>query len=116
MPKKRTEIQDAEEKFVRVIVGLHKLSQLSEANQVFHELIEGFFKVVPAPTPSQVQPFISQVIDPDDAPILASAILSGCKVLVTFNTRHYLKAAGILVMRPEVFLELMRKAIYDAVR
>jgi predicted nucleic acid-binding protein len=101
---------------VKKVLSIELVRHLPEANQVFHELIEGFFKVVPDPTPSQVQPFISQVTDPDDAPILASAILSGCKVLVTFNTRHYLKAVGILVMRPEAFLELMRKAIYDAVR
>jgi hypothetical protein len=40
MPKKRTEIQDAEEKFVRVIVGLHKLSQWAkEAGITEKELI-----------------------------------------------------------------------------
>jgi len=83
--------------------------RLNEAIQVFRELVEGFFKVVPDPTPNQVQPFMSQVTDPDDAPILAAAILSGCKVLVTFNTRHYLKAKGVLVMRPEAFLQLMEE-------
>lgn len=90
--------------------------RFSEATQVFRELVEGFFKIVPDPTPNQVQPFTSQVTDPDDAPILAAAVLSGCKVLVTFNTKHYSKATGILVMRPEAFLELIRKAICDAVR
>ena len=40
MPKKRKEIQDAEEKFVRVIVGLHKLSQwANEAGITEKELI-----------------------------------------------------------------------------
>ena len=40
MPKKRAEIQDADEKFVRVIVGLHKLSQWAkEAGITEKELI-----------------------------------------------------------------------------
>ncbi len=40
MSKKRTEIQDADEKFVRVIVGLHKLSQWAkEAGITEKELI-----------------------------------------------------------------------------
>jgi len=40
MPKKRMEIQDAEEKFVRVVVGLHKLSQWAkEAGITEKELI-----------------------------------------------------------------------------
>ncbi len=41
MPKKRTEIQDADERFVRVIVGLHKLSQWAkEAGITEKELIK----------------------------------------------------------------------------
>ncbi|MFA0784914.1 hypothetical protein [Fervidibacter sacchari] len=40
MPKKRAEIRDADEKFVRVIVGLHKLSQWAkEAGITEKELI-----------------------------------------------------------------------------
>ena len=40
MPRKRAEIQDADEKFVRVIVGLHKLSQWAkEAGITEKELI-----------------------------------------------------------------------------
>jgi len=40
MPKKRAEIQDADERFVRVIVGLHKLSQWAkEAGITEKELI-----------------------------------------------------------------------------
>jgi len=41
MPKKRTEIQDTDERFVRVIVGLHKLSQWAkEAGITEKELIK----------------------------------------------------------------------------
>mgnify|MGYP000409087922 FL=1 len=41
MPKKRAEIQDADERFVRVIVGLHKLSQWAkEAGITEKELIK----------------------------------------------------------------------------
>jgi len=40
MPKKRAEIRDADERFVRVIVGLHKLSQWAkEAGITEKELI-----------------------------------------------------------------------------
>lgn len=101
---------------VQKVLSTKLVRHLPQATQVFRELVEGFFKIVPDPTPNQVQPFTSQVTDPDDAPILAAAVLSGCKVLVTFNTKHYSKATGILVMRPEAFLELIRKAICDAVR
>jgi len=101
---------------VQKVLSTKLVRHLPHATQVFRELVEGFFKIVPDPTPNQVQPFTSQVTDPDDAPILAAAVLSGCKVLVTFNTKHYSKATGILVMRPEAFLELIRKAICDAVR
>ncbi len=54
--------------------------RFGEATQIFRELVEGFFKVVPDPTPNQVQPFVSQVTDPDDATIFAVAIFSSCKV------------------------------------
>jgi len=101
---------------VQKVLSTKLVRHLPQATQVFRELVEGFFKIVPDPTPNQVQPFTNQVTDPEDAPILAAAVLSGCKVLVTFNTKHYSKATGILVMRPEVFLELIRKAICDAVR
>jgi hypothetical protein len=41
MPKKRAEIQDADERLVRVIVGLHKLSQWAkEAGITEKELIK----------------------------------------------------------------------------
>jgi hypothetical protein len=41
MPKKRAEIQDADERFVRVIVGLHKLSRWAkEAGITEKELIK----------------------------------------------------------------------------
>jgi len=41
MPKKRAEFQDADERFVRVIVGLHKLSQWAkEAGITEKELIK----------------------------------------------------------------------------
>jgi len=41
MPKKRAEFQDADERFVRVIVGLHKLSRWAkEAGITEKELIK----------------------------------------------------------------------------
>gem|GEM_PF-1080687 len=101
---------------VRSVLATRLAHRALEAGEILRELVEGYFVVVPDPTPEQVQPFFPQVTDLDDAPILAAAVLSGCRVLVTFNTRHYGKAVGIQGMRPDAFMALMRQAICEAIR
>ena len=49
-----------------------------------------------------------ELADPKDVPILAAAIGSGARLLVTHNVRHFRSGEGVRVVRPRTLIEEAR--------
>jgi len=75
------------------------------------QMVRQHFQVVPTPSPDQVQAALSEVSDPADALILAACKGANCLVLLTYNTRHFLRAKRVQVLTPRNFLERLRRAL-----
>lgn len=81
---------------------VHRLRKLLRVN----------FHIAPTPTPESVQACLPEVLDPADALILSAAKNSGCFVLLTYNTRHFVKVQSIKVLTPKEFVEQVRKVLW----
>lgn len=74
--------------------------KLPAALPAFRMLVSRCARVVPAPTKENLVPF-SGLANPQDLPILVTAIQYNCTWLVTFNVRHYQPGhPKIVVSRP----------------
>ncbi|MFN3422288.1 MAG: type II toxin-antitoxin system VapC family toxin, partial [Armatimonadota bacterium] len=76
------------------------------------KLLQATFHIVPTPSPESVQECLPEVLDPADALILSAARNAGCFVLLTYNTRHFVKAKSIKVLTPKEFVEQVRKLLW----
>lgn len=67
-------------------------------------------QVQPHPTPKQIKAW-SQVINPDDAVILAAAVSAKTKYFVTGNKKHFTpqvaRASGLTILSPKEFILLL---------
>ncbi len=77
-----------------------------------NKLLQANFHIVPTPTPERVQECLPEVLDPADALILSAAKDAGCFVLLTYNTRHFVKVQNIKVLTPKDFVEQVRKLLW----
>jgi len=87
-------------------------SKLPSALSDFRALSQYALKFMPDPPLDIVAQFVTQA-HPEDAPILAAAVLNGCHYLLTFNIRHYRPNASIsvVVLTPAKFLQRLRQVI-----
>ena len=74
----------------------------------FRLIVSRCLRVVPDPSPTDLQPYRG-LADPADLPILVAALREGCPWLVTFNVRHYQPGhSDVAVLRPGEFLLRVR--------
>jgi hypothetical protein len=82
--------------------------KLPQALPAFRLIASRCLRVVPDPSPADLQPYRG-LADPADLPILVAALREGCLWLVTFNVRHYQPGhSGVAVLRPGDFLLRVR--------
>ncbi len=77
------------------------------------KLLQLNFRIVPTPEPERVQECLPEVGHIADALILSAAKDAGCFVLLTYNTRHFVKAQRIRVLTPKEFVEQVRKILWS---
>jgi putative PIN family toxin of toxin-antitoxin system len=86
---------------------LHAANLTSEQVDTFLDTLASFFIPV---TPYFIwRPMLR---DPDDEMLLEAAVNGGAKLIITFNTRHFIRAAhrfGITVLKPSEALRRVRK-------
>jgi hypothetical protein len=74
--------------------------KLPRALPAFRLIASRCLRVVPDPSPTDLEPYRG-LADPADLPILVAALREGCPWLVTFNLRHYQPGhPGVTVLRP----------------
>jgi hypothetical protein len=82
--------------------------KLPQALPAFRLIASRCLRVVPDPSPTDLQPYRG-LADPADLAILVAALREGCPWLVTFNVRHYQPGhSGVAVLRPGDFLLRVR--------
>lgn len=84
--------------------------KLAESQPLFNELISRCVKVVKNPGGSLLFSLKGQA-HPKDIPILAAALKSGARFLVTFNVKHYRSSSttGIKIVKPGGLLREIRE-------
>lgn len=93
-----------------LIVHIARTEERRQAGlRIFQELIAPFFTLVHDPTDEEEATVRGQVTDPDDAPILATALRERCRFLITFNVRHYQVRQGIEVATPNALMRRLRQ-------
>ncbi len=81
---------------------------LPDVQPVFQSIVSRCLRVVPDPSPTELDP-IRGLADPKDAPLLAAAVREACPWLVTFNVRHYQPGhPSVKVVRPGEFVQQVR--------
>lgn len=81
---------------------------LPDVLPVFQSIVSRCLRVVPDPSPTELDP-IRGLADPKDAPLLAAAVREACPWLVTFNVRHYQPGhPSVKVVRPGEFVQQVR--------
>ncbi len=81
---------------------------LPDVQPVFQSIVSRCLRVVPDPSPTELDP-IRGLADPKDAPLLAAAVREACQWLVTFNVRHYQPGhPSVKVVRPGEFVQQVR--------
>jgi hypothetical protein len=82
--------------------------KLPQALPAFRLIVSRCLRVVPDPSPADLEPH-SGLADPEDLPILVAALREGCPWLVTFNVRHYQPGhPDVTALRPGEFLLRVR--------
>lgn len=64
------------------------LDKVPKALPAFQLLVSRSLKIVEDPDPAELDAYAG-LTNPEDLPILVAAIREGCKLLATFNVRHY---------------------------
>jgi predicted nucleic acid-binding protein len=90
-----------------------KMPEVMYEYRAFIELLAP--TLIDDPSPENVKKY-SCLIDPDDAPILAAAVLSGVDYLVTWDRKHFLKSdikinSHLKILAPGEFLKYFRRHI-----
>ena len=94
---------------VQIEVTRNLTRKLPGALPAFRTLVESALQIVPDPSPQSITACHNQA-DPKDVPILAAAVESQCRFLLTFNTRHFRPTGEIpTVLRPGTFLGRLRE-------
>lgn len=76
------------------------LNKIPRALPAFQLLVSRSLKVVVDPEPAEMEAHIGSA-DPADLPILIAAKREGCKLLATFNIRHYQPGIpSVTVLKP----------------
>jgi len=93
-----------------------KLPDISYEYRSFVELLAPV--LVDDPSPKDIKKYSDLILDPDDAPILAAAVLSGVDCLVTWDKKHFLKTSiktgtDMKILSPGEFLKFFRSYIED---
>ncbi|MCS6845448.1 MAG: PIN domain-containing protein [Caldilineales bacterium] len=74
--------------------------KLPTALPTFRLIVGRCLRVVPAPAPADLMPYLG-LADPTDLPLLVAALREGCPWLVTLNLRHYRPGhPQVTVLRP----------------
>lgn len=85
--------------------------KLPQALLPFQLIVGRCLRVVPDPTPDDLEPY-SGLADPADLPILVAAVREGCSWLVTFNIRHFQPGhPSVTVLRPGDFVVRVRERL-----
>jgi len=90
-----------------------KMPEIMYEYRAFIELLAPV--LVDDPSPRDIKKY-SALIDSDDAPILAAAVLSGVDCLVTWDRKHFLKSdikisSRLKILSPGEFLKYFRHHI-----
>ncbi len=102
---------DALEEALRSLREVYRKDKSRIFVRRLRRVVRQHFRVVPTPSSKRIQAALSEVSDPADALILSAAKEANCLVLLTYNTRHFLRAERIWVLTPREFLERLRKAL-----
>ena len=85
--------------------------KLPAALTMFRLLVERCVRVVPAPAPVDLTPYLG-LAEPKDLPVLVAALQASCAWLTTFNLRHYQPGHPALkVVRPGAFVSHLRDVL-----
>jgi predicted nucleic acid-binding protein len=82
-------------------------AKLPEAAPLFEEFLRAVALQIHRPTLHDLER-ASDLADGKDVPILAAAIGSGARLLVTHNIRHFRSGQGVRVVRPRTLVEEAR--------
>jgi len=74
--------------YVREEVERNLGRKLPQALPVFKALLQAALREAPDPPKASLRRWAGRA-DPKDLPVLAAAVLNGCRYLVTFNTKDY---------------------------
>ena len=107
---------DALEEALRSLRNVYGKDKGRNLVQRLRRIVHQHFRVVPTPSPRRIQAALSEVADPADALILSAAKEANCLVLLTYNTRHFLRAERLQVLTPREFLVRLRKALLEGFR
>ena len=76
------------------------LDKVPKALPAFQLLVSRSLKIVEDPDPAELDAYAG-LTNPEDLPILVAAIREGCKLLATFNVRHYQPGhRSIITLKP----------------
>jgi predicted nucleic acid-binding protein len=82
--------------------------KIPSALPAFELLVGRCLKEVPDPSTEEIRA-LTGLVDPTDAPILASAIREQCSYLATFNVRHYQPGVKtVVVLKPGDLIQQVR--------
>lgn len=82
--------------------------KLPVALPAFRLIVSRCLQIVSDPTPEELAPHAGRA-DPEDLPILVSALREGCPWLVSFNLRHFQPGVpAVTVLRPGDFVLRVR--------
>jgi hypothetical protein len=83
-------------------------AKLPVALPAFRLIVSRCLQIVFDPTPEELAPHAGRA-DPEDLPILVSALREGCPWLVSFNLRHFQPGVpAVTVLRPGDFVLRVR--------
>lgn len=90
------------------------LAELPSAIDEFNRILKAALSSVPDAPLEALQKF-SHYAHKTDVPVLAAAIRSGCRFLITFNVKDFRPPAGVLeVLRPGDMIKRLRSSMSSA--
>ena len=83
-------------------------AKLPDALPLFQTIVSRCVRVLPDPSPAELEPYVGLAHD-EDLPILVAAAQAGCPWLITFNVRHFQPGCqSVTVLRPGELLLRIR--------